>query len=298
MTPRLYWPNLFIVGAPRCGTTALHDVLSRHSDIFMSDIKEPHFFSSYAFPRIEKRILSITTDERDYLRLFEKAARERIRGESSSYYLADPEAAVKIRSRCPDAKVIVLLRDPVERAWSHYLLYGRRGRQTMSFSQTVKAQIEHPEEISPVYNLVELGCYGRQLERYFACFGPERVKVLLFSELTGGAQACDDILDFLGVAPDSTVRLLRERPRNMYAAPRNRLTSMLLGNEQLATLALLVLPRRIVRAVRSSMLRHGGEKPEVEAEAKERLIDVYQGEVDHVSRLLGRDVSALRASWT
>lgn len=292
------WPNLFIVGAPRCGTTTLHDVLGQHPDIFMSRVKEPHFLSSYDFPAIEREVLGVINDSSEYLRLFEAGQDRMLRGESSSYYLSDPHAATNIRSVAPGAKVIVILRDPIERAFSHYLIYERRAKQRSSFLETITEQIENPRSISPIYNLVELGRYASHLKRYFSVLPRSQVKVLLFEEFFSDSRQLSQTLGFLGVPMKQGRQLATQARRNPYAVPRNKLSAMLLSNERLTKLGLRFLDRRIVRMLRYSLLLKSAPKPTIEQEAKDRLIEVYEREIEQLEELLGRNMPSLRSIWS
>ena len=105
------WPNLFVVGAAKAGTTSLWRYLDQHPAIYMSPVKEPHYFSSFTpglFPAVK--------DEGEYLRLFRDAGDAPLRGEASASYLWDAETPRRHPSRSPDAKIVISLRDPVERA--------------------------------------------------------------------------------------------------------------------------------------------------------------------------------------
>ena len=130
------WPNLFIVGAPKAGTTSLHEYFEKKiPGIFMSDVKEPYYFCKTLIP-IDHYITPIR-DKKKYLELFEKSKTEKIIGESSVWYLSDPDASSLIYQKVPNAKIIIMLRDPVERAFSHYLmLEGRKKFESLSFHGT------------------------------------------------------------------------------------------------------------------------------------------------------------------
>src|SRR5215469_4673603 len=132
------WPSFFIIGAANSGTTSLYGWLKQHPEIFMPALKEPHYFSQIR-PSYEQRYLrTYVTDSRAYLKLFCRGACSRAIGEASPSYLFDREAPLRIRSVVPHAKIIVLLRDPLERAQSHYLMDVREGVQERTFDEAVK----------------------------------------------------------------------------------------------------------------------------------------------------------------
>jgi hypothetical protein len=114
------WPNLFIVGAAKAGTTSLYHYLAQHPDIYMAPVKEPHFFSRiHPAPELEAFFPHVS-DEADYLSLFANAHAETVRGEASTSYLSHPDVADAIWQKRPEAKIVIMLRDPVERAYSNY----------------------------------------------------------------------------------------------------------------------------------------------------------------------------------
>ena len=113
------WPNFFIVGAPRSGTTFLYHYLNQISGIFMCPVKEPNYFAASINPK-RKLIKPIRSKEK-YLKLFENVENETAIGEASPTYLWDPQAPKLIHEKIPNAKFIFILRNPIERAFSHYL---------------------------------------------------------------------------------------------------------------------------------------------------------------------------------
>jgi hypothetical protein len=184
MENRRRWPNLFIVGAVKAGTTSLYRYLNQHPDIYMSPTKEPDYF---------------TQDDADtdaYLRLFEGASEEKILGEATPWYLSRPGTAERIKRACPDAKVIIMLREPVSRAYSHYLMDVRNDMQTSDVWEAVQKDYRVPE-----HGYVKLGLYCQQVARYIDVFG-DHVLVVFFEELVRDPRGTlEGVLDFLGVDP-------------------------------------------------------------------------------------------------
>ena len=156
------WPNLFIAGAAKAGTGYLYTHLGAHPDIRMSGLKEPHFFSQVELWPEVRPFVTTVTDEGAYLKLFEGAG-ERYAGEASTSYFWQPATADRIQERCPDARVIISLRDPVERAYSHYLNDHRAGVEPRSFLDAVSASDLSPEgepQWGHPNNRVALGFYA------------------------------------------------------------------------------------------------------------------------------------------
>ena len=113
------WPNFFIVGAPKAGTTSLYEYLKNISEIYFPKIKEPHYFSQIAVP--ENHYIPPVRDKKEYLKLYENV-NSTILGDASVYYLSDPETPTLIHNVSPNARIIISLRDPIERVYSHHLM--------------------------------------------------------------------------------------------------------------------------------------------------------------------------------
>lgn len=296
MPPEPIRPNFLIIGAPRCGTTSLHDMLGQHPDIFMSAIKEPHFFAGLDFPFPDNEILKITKDPATYQALF-AGADDKLCGESSTYYLADPDAPRNIHTYNPDMKLIAVLRNPIERAYSHYLVFDRHGKQPQSFYEMVDEQVRSGGPLAR--NVVELGKYGSQLERYRQLFPAEQLLVLDFEELTRRPEAAlTKILAFLQVDPSYAAQLAANKAKNTYQVPRNKLVAKVLGSKQLIRLGLRVLPRGFGNYVRNNILLKKSKKAPIDERAAALLWQTYQPEMEKLNRLLGSDMHLLPAPTT
>jgi len=151
------------------GTTSLWGYLDQHPEIYMAPVKEPHFFTR-AEPLATRALIHSYTDEQSYLDLFSDARDEKLRGEASASYFADPETPALIKQVSPDAKILVILRDPVERAYSHYWHVVAYGAERRTFSDTVRNELagdQHPG----VEPYAAGGFYVEPLQRYFRTFG-------------------------------------------------------------------------------------------------------------------------------
>ena len=147
------YPNFFIVGAARCGTTSLYHYLNESSDVFMSKIKEPHFFASNFCKLIN---LYSMTNKEEYLKLFENVTTEQAVGEASVHYFQAIETAGDISRVLPHAKIIIMLRDPVERFFSHYLLLVKFGTIVQDFDKILTKYLnESVSKDSNYYSLVD-----------------------------------------------------------------------------------------------------------------------------------------------
>ena len=130
------WPNFFIVGAPRAGTTSLYEYLKQTKGIFMPSIKDPDFFAVET--DLDFAVLKQIKDKKEYLKLFENVKDEIAIGEASPTYLHDPKAPKLIHDAVPNAKIIISLRDPVERANSYFSNLVSSGTASESFSDCIR----------------------------------------------------------------------------------------------------------------------------------------------------------------
>lgn len=172
-------PNLFVVGAMRAGTTALHEALGAHPDVFMSGFKEPAYFADPSELAEDSRVISSAgyAGDRDrYLELFAGADGTRYRGESSTHYTKRPRIngiAERLGDLQPDPRIIYIVRDPVERTLSHYRFNLRRKYEHRPIDDALDAD--------PLYAAVS--DYAYQLEPFLDRFGAERVRLVVLEEL-------------------------------------------------------------------------------------------------------------------
>lgn len=204
-TTKLKGPDFFIVGAPKCGTTAMADYLGQHPDIGMCPRKETHYFVGDLRPRMKtKRGQGPLSAER-YTGLFADLQGERRRGEASVWYLYSPTSATEIRDFCPEASIVVMLRNPVEMLPSLHSEFVYVGIEPVEDFETALALDDERERSGAPRGFPPLSYrsairYAEQLRRYIDAFGRERVHVIVyddFREDTLGVFA--DACGFLGV---------------------------------------------------------------------------------------------------
>ena len=186
----------------------------------MSRVKEPHYFSPvFQSDAFANGISPAVTDTQEYLALFDHTS-ALVRGESSTSYLRNPSSAPAIKRVSPDAKIVAILRDPVERAYSHFcngIRYGREGRTFLAAIQEELAGV--PQDGDPY---VRAGFYSASLEKYFDVFG-ENVYVMFFENLVRDfVHEMMEVFPFLGVDLDYADRLVPEK-KNEFALPGTRL---------------------------------------------------------------------------
>jgi len=214
-------PTFFVLGAARCGTTSLHYWLDQHPQIAMSTIKEPNHFLFRPSPSgpqpcigDDKRLLAKSVPERTaYERLFPSAGTT-ARGDASPLYLYTRETPELIAAAVPDARLIAVVREPVDRAWSHFAyVNGELGEDAVG-AFTTAARRELPLGYEPYRtgtHFLRLSRYAEQLRRYREVFAPERLLVLSYDDLVGDpATALRQVCELLGAdashAFDTSIR--------------------------------------------------------------------------------------------
>ena len=282
------WPDFFIVGAAKAGTTSLFDSLAEHPQVFTPRVKEPHYFSAISPPPAKRAFFPSISDEREYLALFASARADQVSGEASTSYLWDPEAAARIHAVAPRARIIAMLRDPVERAWSHYLNDVREGFERRSFADAIEQDAADPDGRWGDASLyVQLGFYTSQLRRYLETFS--NTLVHFFEEFVRDVPGhLDRTCDFLGVSRFDDAAAAAQTS-NEYARPRGRLAQATLGSGVVREVSRTIAPQRLRTFVREQ-LQTKEPKPEMPADARTRLEGLYANEADSLHALLGRPV--------
>lgn len=293
---KINWPNFFVVGAPKAGTTFLFELLKGHPDVFVPRVKEPHFFSTYP---------AITFDE--YRGLYARAQGFPIIADFSPFYLSDPSAHQRIREVSPDARIIILLRDPVARAHSHYLMYRRTGTEPeASFLKALQRYFESPgrgdescRDWKSSREYVEAGMYCDQLSRYLEAFGQRQVQVLLLDDLTSRPrETILQVAQHLGIASDPLLAKDFSGGRNSFRTPRFYGLYRLLKESRLKMKVMDYLPGGLQRWLRESPVLYGGSKPSLDPEARRYLQEIYDPNIRQLEQILGRSIPELRKSWS
>lgn len=282
-------PNFFIVGAPKAGTTSLYAYLNRHEEVFMPKlIKEPDYFSHEAILKQDLYYKTIhITEEKKYLALFNDVKGQKAIGEASVSYLFYSGTARKIYDFNPGSKIIMLLRDPIERAYSHYLMDYRLGLIKDSFEDIILKQKTHRYSDMYYQQVVSLGEYAVQIERYLDVFGKGQVKILLYDQLrTDPEGLMCEVCDFLGISANYKVDL--HDKHNAYAAPKNAFVEKIYQMHQLRSSISRVVPNRVKSGIRNVFFKDS-KKPAMSLSAKGFLKIHYEKDIEAVRSITGTD---------
>ena len=202
--------GFILAGAQKSGTTALHYFLSKHPNVTMGDQQEMHFFD-------DDEAFAGEADYDSLHRHFPRVARSTIAGECTPSYLYWKPAAERIWQYNPKIKLLVLLRNPIDRAFAHWNMQRFKGREPLDFLEAVKEEKIRIAGAPPIearrFAYVDRGLYAQQLKRFFQFFPREQVKVMKFEDFqTHQRGTLDSIFSFLGLKPLATVR---SRDRNV-----------------------------------------------------------------------------------
>ena len=276
-----------MVGAPKTGTTSLYSYLYQFDDIYMSMVKEPNYFAVATVP--DNSYLQPIRDTTRYLRLFAKGAHCKYRGEASPTYLLDGCAPGLIKELSPNARIIISIRDPVDTAYSFYLMQKRKGRISCTFADAVRDRIFRvPLDWSVPQLRLEFAFYSQSIEKYFEVFGKERVFISVFEEMRANTKGTiERIACFLDLPePPSTGN---REIYNMAGAPRSALAQKIMQNQILTRFGETLFRPPLRRKIKKIFIKPV-PKPALEPEAREMLVELYAEDVHQVRELLGRQL--------
>ncbi len=291
------WPNFFIAGAAKCGTTSLYRYLLGHPEIFMSPEKELGFFD-HTLDELSDDPEAIERAEQAYLAHFQGAGQAPVIGEGSPGYFWHAQVPERIQARIEAPRFFFSLRDPVERAYSDYLMSFRDGRFTRTFLELVEDDMEAMETGGSPTSVVPQGLYATNLSRFIDTFGHEAVMVRLLDDLKRDPLALlKDIAALLDIDPGPMAELDYGKQHNVYGKPRNPIAGWLRRSDAVAKTARLILPKQLRIYLGDELLLKRDRKPPMDLDAKQLLLDLYEPELDELENLLGRSLPELRTSW-
>jgi hypothetical protein len=297
-------PDFFIVGNPKSGTTALYEMLRRHPQIYMPDLKETRFFARELHPRSGE---SHPDSLEDYVSLFAAAGSDQRAGEASPSYLRSRAAAGRIAELRPDGRIIAILREPASFIRSLHLELCKDQVETETdLRKAIALEVVRRQESeirrSPGLVYSEYVHYVQQLRRYHAVFPPQQVLILIYDDFRGDNEGTvRQVLRFLEVDDTSPIELTDANTSVRVRSPRlNELVrSLYLGEGPLTGTAKAVIkalaPRRLRREGLVTLRRRVlyGEPRQADEELMLELRRRFKGEVVALSEYLGRDLVTL-----
>jgi hypothetical protein len=296
-------PNFLIIGAAKSGTTSLYHYLQQHPQIYMNG-KEPSFFAlkdqniQYSGPGDQEGFIKhAITDLKAYEAIFDGINGQLAWGEASVLYLYSPEAPVRIKHYIPDVKLIAILRNPIDRAFSSYMHLRRDGREPLddffealqAENSRIKANWEHQ------WHYRSMGCYYSQLKRYYKHFSPEQISIYTYEEFKDDPfNVLKSIIQFLGVnvhfVPDISVK------HNISGMPRiSMLHTFLIKPNRVKDIFKPLVPLSARRQY-GTRLRNWNtninNKQQISNNTRQYLANFFKDEILNLQDLIGRDLTS------
>jgi Sulfotransferase family len=297
---KIKMPNFFIVGAARSGTTSISRYLGQHPEVYIPRQKEVHYYAADYFPcngpgdeRLNKIVIH---NEDQYVQLFKGVTEEKAVGESSVFYLCFPGTAERIAQAVPGAKIIILLRNPVDRAYSAYMHLVRDGREYMGFAEGLRLEEERCKKgFEPLWWYKDLGLYYKQVKRYLNVFSIENVKVVLYDEFNANPwQVLHDVFAFLGVRED--IAIDTSIHYNIAGVPKSRriyalLESFIYNHSAIGKGVKSLIPMRLGEAWHNKAMSMFLRSTPMDAQVHTQLKEYFAEDVEKLEDLLCRDLS-------
>lgn len=307
-------PNFIVVGANKGGTTSIYHYLKQHPQVYLSPVKEPHFFSSdidinlfknefaqNKLQDIEKYVngdmkqeyhAAFIRDEEQYKKLFKQVADQKAIGELSTSYLYSRTAAAEIKKLIPECKIIICLRNPIERAFSHYRMNLWTGNSNeFDFAKALQDDYNHiPKVWGNAHLYTEIGMYYEQVKRYLDLFGSEQVKIIFTEDMKkNAAGVIKELYEFLGVDSDFTPDTSTQY--NEVFTPKFKNLTWVLNKSGIRPLMKKFSPSIIKKLVVKVFYKGKSDKGEISPTAKAFLRSKFEEDVSNLGLLLNKDLS-------
>ncbi|MDJ0597270.1 MAG: sulfotransferase domain-containing protein [Crocosphaera sp.] len=293
-------PNFIIAGAQKAGTSAFWEMLKQHPQVFFSPIKEPTYWIVKDWPEAPKYMKSlnlpesqrpfrIVEDSNKYERLFEGSENYPAIGEASIIYLSCPWVAERLRNNLPKVKLIFILRNPKERAFSHYLMHVQKGIRSLA---TIERDIWEVESRmfgvqSWEVGYVPFGFYYKQLTRYFEYFPREQIKLFLYEDFCENPiKVMKETALFLGIDTDFEINT-NKKINISYRIPKKHILHNLIGENSMLLKKIVKKYPKLAKFIESKQ-----EKPKLNDDLSKALTDYFTHDITQLATLIDRDLTA------
>jgi len=293
-------PNFLIVGVARCGTTSIYHYLNQHPQVAMSKKKEPKYFSSIniEFPHNgigDKSVDSVVIKDRDeYFNLFKKFDNYKAIGEASSDYLYFHKHTIKsIKAQLGDVKIIISIRNPIDRAYSAYNNLLRDGREKLSFREGLDAEEDRIEKnYDWMWAYKKGGLYSEAIKDFQDNFS--NVEIVLFNELNSNSNdVMSRIFKFLDV--DSDVIVDTNTKYSHSGKAKNPIIKYISNRDHRVAFAIRQMIMKLVpRSFLESIAKRVLSKDDMKDEDREYLREYFRDDIEATSKLIDKDLSHWR----
>ncbi|MCP5061606.1 MAG: sulfotransferase domain-containing protein [Ignavibacteriae bacterium] len=290
----MHKPEFLIIGAAKSGTTSLYYYLKQHEQIFMSSVKEPNYFALidnliYRNGTVGKGYeQGFCFTKEEYLKLFENAKPNQLCGEASPIYLYNENTALNIYNYNPNMKLIAILRNPVERAFSNFKYHLKADlEKTKNFEKALDLEENRKrEKWWWGYYYFEAGLYYKQLKRYYDIFPHENIKVVLFDGFTKSPKIkLNEIFNFLGVAPRLEIQNKEKMNKSYY--PR----FLLLEKIRRLGIYKKYLSNKLPESVKCFIRSYNKTEKELNGVLSLKLLNLYKEDIIRLQELIQYDLS-------
>ncbi|HKC04976.1 MAG TPA: sulfotransferase [Patescibacteria group bacterium] len=297
-------PDFFIVGAPKSGTTALYNYLKLHPDIFLSPLKEPNFFAS----DMPFKKLWYNNKIENYLSWFSEAKNEKRIGEASVCYLQSVKSAKEIKKFCPEASIIVMLRNPVDQMYSRYkdlVFWGSEDITDFEKALSAEKKRKTGKLSTRIINKKLLfyrdaANYYKHVKRYIDLFGIDKTHIIIFDEFKDNPnKILSDVLKFLEV--DNTFKIdfhkfNTNRIINHNKKPRLLFVQKMINQrpELISKVIQAIFPRKVISTIAKYISRLNTKyepATTMSPELREKLIKEFIPEIKKLSKLIKKELS-------
>lgn len=289
-------PDFIVAGAPKCGTTSLYHYLSQHPEIYLPDQKELHYFARQELlahtggPGDEAAVRNVCRSASCYEDFFRPAEDGQTIGEVTPSYFVYPESADRILRDCgKEMKILVMLRNPVEKAYSQYLHLVKEGRETLPFPEALKAESERAgQRYNDFWRYTQSSMYADRMEYFLDSFGRDRVKVVLFEDfIADTGRELEKICEFIQV--NSSFEFDTSRKYNPSGVPMSETFARFIsGDSAIKKIIGYLTPDLLKSGIYERVMRaNTGKKPKLSPETRGKLKTVFKPDIRQLESLLG-----------
>ncbi|NNC95217.1 MAG: sulfotransferase [Chitinophagales bacterium] len=297
-------PDFLIVGAAKSGTTSLHTYLKEHPSVFMPEDKEPYFFSFWKeTPDFQSpdHLNGVITDIEEYSSLFSECKDEQIIGDASPSYLYTYEESIEnikeiYGDKFKDLKIIIILREPIARAWSQYMHFKKFDNEPLHAKDAFNKELIRKRmdlNWNIFYDYIGFSSYSKGVHSYLNSF--PKVRVYLFDQLKDDSESLlKNILRFLEVS-DNITAISIDKKHNISGSPKNRfgeaIWKLMFQKNPIKSLASKVMPKKIKKQVFSYVSPKILAKETIPDDIKENLKNVFTEDINKLEKEIDQDLS-------
>jgi len=279
--------DFFIVGAPKAGTTSLYHYLDEHPQIEMSSQKEPDYFTDSA---IQKQGMYYGKNRIDTLKKYEDLFKQKegvFYGEGSVSYLFYKHVAEDIKKYNSKAKIIIMLRNPIDRAYSHYLMDYRLGLVNDSFKDIINKTSKHKNAHMFYQQYIEVSEYTEQVKRYLNVFDSDNILLIDYEDFKNNVSGTvDTVYSFLDVSIEFCANV--NKKHNAFSMPKNKIIRFIYSWVLLRNFLNLIFPKSLAKKIRKLFFKND-KKPRLPVSTRQQLNKYFRKDIKNLGLLLNKD---------